>query len=195
MITARYRIPSASPGSMLREEKEAGTPLGIEAGKLTSRGQLVPDKTVNELVAHWLAKHNSEFIFDGYPRSIGQAEGLERMLAERGAPLEVVLSLEADFATLQARVQSRAVCSRCRRNFSIGLHVTSLDQPCPVCGGALVRRADDTLETLGLRMREYADKTEPLIAYYSKRGLLCAVDATRTPEEVFASVTKILEDK
>ncbi len=178
---------------MLRQEKEAGTKLGIETGELTRRGQLVPDETVNALVAHWLGKHDSEFIFDGYPRSIGQAEGLDRLLVERETPLEVVLSFEADFTTLQSRVLHRAVCSRCRRNFSIGLHIATLDEPCPICGGALVRRGDDTLETLDLRMREYAEKTEPLIAYYSKRGLLYPVDATRTPDAVFASVAEILE--
>ena len=193
MIAARYKIPSASPGSMLREEAMAGTPLGIEANKLTSRGQLVPDDTVNALVASWLASHDSEFVFDGYPRSIGQADGLEKMLAVRGTPLDVVFSFEADLATLQKRVRNRAVCSQCRRNFSIGLHIAALDAPCPACSAPLTRRTDDTPETLGLRMREYADKTAPLISHYSKRGLLRAVDATRTPKEVFAEVAATLE--
>jgi adenylate kinase len=193
MITARYSIPSASPGSMLREEKDAGTQLGLEADKLTSRGQLVPDATVNQLVERWLEKRDSQFVFDGYPRSVGQADALGEMLATRGAPLEVVLSFEADLPTVQSRVQNRVVCSDCRRNFSIGLHVSSLDEPCPVCGATLVRRADDNLETLALRMREYAEKTEPLTAYYTKRGLLRAVNTTQLPEKVFASVVDILE--
>ena len=193
MITARYEIPSASPGSMLREEKDAGTSLGIEADKLTSRGQLVPDSTVNELVARWLEKHDSQFIFDGYPRSRGQADALQQMLDERGTPLDVALSFEADLGTLQSRVQNRLVCSHCRRNFSIGLHVATADEACPVCRGVLVRRADDNLKTLALRMREYAAKSEPLIGYYTERGLLRAVDSTRAPEQVFASVVVVLE--
>jgi adenylate kinase len=132
-------------------------------------------------------------VFDGYPRSQGQADALEAMLAQRGTALEVVLSFEADLKTLQQRVQSRLVCSTCRSNFSIGLHVADANAPCPRCGAPLTRRADDTPETLALRMQEYAAKTEPLLGYYAKRGLLRGVDATRTPERVFASVVEILE--
>jgi adenylate kinase len=193
MIAARYKIPSASPGSMLREEATAGTRLGIDADRLTSRGQLVPDDTVNALVAQWLARHDSAFVFDGYPRSLGQADGLDQMLEERGTPLEVVFSFEANLTVLHARIQNRTVCTRCRRSFSIGMHISSMDEPCPACGAALVRRTDDTIETFGLRMREYADKTAPLISHYSKRGLLCAIDATLQPGEVFATVSAALE--
>lgn len=193
MITARYSIPSASPGAMLRDEKTAGTPLGIEADKLTSQGQLVPDSMVNELVGRWLEKRDSQFVFDGYPRSLGQADALEQILTKRNSPLDVVLSFEADLATLQSRVQNRLVCSSCRRNFSVGLHVKGDADSCPVCAEALVRRADDNLETLALRMREYAEKTEPLICYYKERGVLRGVDSTRSPEKVFASVAEILE--
>jgi adenylate kinase len=193
MIQARYEIPSASPGSMLRDEKSEGTSLGIEADKLTSLGQLVPDATVNQLVERWLEKRDSQFVFDGYPRSEGQAEALEKMLAVRRTPLDVVVSFEADVETLQRRVANRVVCSNCRRNFSIGLHVAGADLPCPVCGAALVRRGDDNPETLALRMREYAAKTQPLVAHYEKAGLLRMVDATQSPDIVFGSVVKILE--
>jgi adenylate kinase len=193
MIQARYEIPSASPGSMLREEKAAGTSVGIEADKLTSRGQLVPDATVNQLVEHWLERRDSQFVFDGYPRSQGQADALDRMLSKRATPLDVVLSFEADLATLQSRVRSRIVCSGCGRNFSIGLHVAGQNDPCPACGAGLIRRTDDNPETLALRMREYAAKTEPLVSHYAKRGLLRGVDATRPPAAVFASVVEILE--
>lgn len=178
---------------MLRDEKAAGTPLGMEADRVTSRGQLVSDDIANQLVKRWLEKHDSQFVFDGYPRSLGQADGMEAMLAERQTPLDVVLSFEADSATLQRRVQSRVVCLGCRRNFSLGLHVGDLETPCPHCGARLTRRTDDTLETLARRMREYAEKTEPLIGYFAKRGLLRRVDATQTPERVFSAVAEILE--
>jgi adenylate kinase len=178
---------------MLREEKAAGTTLGIEADKLTSRGQLVPDDTINQLVGRWLEKRDSQFVFDGYPRSRGQAEALETMLTQRSTPLDLVLSFKADLKTLQQRVENRLVCSSCGRNFSIGLHVADAEASCPRCGASLTRRADDTPVTLALRMQEYAAKTEPLIGYYAKRGLLRGVDATRAPERVFASVVEILE--
>lgn len=193
MIQGRYQIPSASPGSMLREEKGAGTRLGTEADAITSRGQLVPDAIANRLVEQWLEKRDAQFVFDGYPRTQGQADALDVVLAKRGTPLDVVLSFEADLKTLQRRVASRVVCGTCRRNFSIGLHVADAAAACPKCGGELSRRSDDNPETLKARMEEYAAKTEPLIGYYAKRGLLRGVDATRTPDKVFASVVEILE--
>ena len=193
MITAKYGIPSASPGAMFREEKAAGTDIGLAAHELTRQGKLVPDEMVCRVVQAWLRTHDGEFIFDGFPRSLGQAAALEKMLAARGTPLDVALFLEADFDTIASRVQSRVVCSNCRTNLSLGLHIANSDEPCPKCGGKLVRRADDNLETLQLRMKEYAEKTEPLVSHYRQLGLLRAVDSTRTPDLVFASVASILE--
>lgn len=194
MITARYEIPSASPGSMLREERAAGSALGAEADGFTSQGRLVPDSIANQLVAGWLEKHDSQFIFDGYPRSLGQANALEQMLAARSAPVEVALSFEADLTTLQGRVMSRCVCSECARNFSSGIHDVAVDAPCPSCGAPLLRRSDDTLETLAVRMDEYRAKSVPLIGFYRERGLLRTIDATQSPEKVFGSVVRILEE-
>lgn len=194
MITARYEIPSASLGSMLREERAAGTVLGAEGNEYTRNGRLVRDRIANQLVAGWLETHDSQFIFDGYPRSVGQADALEDMLVERGTPLEVALSFEADLVALQSRVQSRCVCSKCARNFSSGIHEVAVDSPCPFCGAPLVRRWDDTLETLAVRMEEYEAKTAPVIGFYSERGLLRTLDATQSPEIVFAAVVKVLEE-
>ncbi len=194
MITARYEIPSASPGSMLREESAAGTDLGSEAGEYTTHGRLVPDSIANQLVARWLEKHDSQFIFDGYPRSLGQADALGQMLAARGSPLEIALSFEADLVTLQGRVTSRCVCSKCARNFSSGIHDVAADSPCPSCGAPLLRRSDDTLETLAVRMDEYGAKSAPLIGFYEERGLLRTIDATQSPEKVFGEVVEILEE-
>lgn len=193
MIQARYQLPITSPGAILREERKLGTPLGIEAERATSQGQLVSDKIVNAVVKNWLARHDSSFVFDGYPRSVGQASALETMLEERQTPLDVTLLLEADRETIRGRVERRMMCSKCGRIVSVGLHVSDRTTPCPNCGGILTKRLDDTPETLELRMREYADKTEPLIGYYRERGLLRNVDATRTPEVVFGSVVEILE--
>ena len=195
MIRAKYQFPSASPGAILRDEKKAGTALGLEADELTSQGKLVPDEIVNELVKRWLAKQDGAFVFDGYPRSMGQAEGLKDILAGRGTPLDAVLSLEADMTTIRDRVSRRMICSQCGMIVSVGMHVTSADGACPACGGELTKRRDDTPETLELRMAEYEEKTEPLISYYTDLGLLRAVDATRTPELVFQSIEAILEAK
>ena len=192
-MQARYQLPIASPGAILREELKVRTPLGIEAEKFTSKGQLVSDPVINGVVKNWLDRHDSAFVFDGYPRSLGQAAALDQIVSARKTPLDVVLSLEADRETIRGRVERRMMCSACGRIVSVGLHVASKDSPCPSCGGTLTRRLDDTPETLELRMREYADKTEPLIEFYRGRGLLRGVDATGTPEIVFGAIAKILE--
>ncbi len=193
MIQARYQLPITSPGAILREERKLGTRLGIEAEKATSQGQLVSDDIVNEVVKRWLSRHENAFVFDGYPRSLGQASSLEAMLTERRTSLDVALLLEVDDETIRGRVERRMMCSACGRIVSVGLQVTSAEAPCPSCAGKLAKRLDDTPETLGLRMREYGTKTAPLIGYYRERGLLCSVDAARTPAVVFGSIVEILE--
>ncbi len=180
---------------MLREEKAAGTALGIEADKLTRGGKLVGDEIINSVVAAWLGRQGGDdFVFDGYPRTLGQAEALEQMLAERKQPLDVVFLLEADISTLRSRVENRAICKACGNIVSVGLHVTDASANCPRCGGVLTRRADDNAETLERRFAEYAEKTAPLIGYYEKRHLLRRVNTGRTPEQVFAEVFQILNE-
>lgn len=193
MIRAKYQLPITSPGAMLRDEKRAGSQLGVEADKLTSQGKLVPNEMVNELVAHWLERHQDAFVFDGYPRSSDQADALDRMLAAHGSALEVVVSLEIDLVTIRDRVSRRLTCSSCARIVSIGLHVQKANAACPSCGGLLVRRKDDAPEALEARMEEYAAKTEPLISRYRELGILRSVNAGRRPELVFDSIFTILE--
>ena len=193
MITAKYGIPSASPGAMLRLEKAAGTELGMAADQLTRNGSLVPDEMVCRVVDAWLKNHDGKFIFDGFPRSLGQATALSAMLDQRKTPLDVALFLDVDFETISSRVEGRVVCSQCHANLSVGLHVKNVQATCPRCGGHLVKRADDNPETLQLRLQEYKAKTEPLIAHYRELGLLQQVDSTRSPDDVFKSIAVILE--
>jgi adenylate kinase len=193
MIQARYQLPITSPGAILREERKLGTPLGMEAEKATSQGQLVSDEIVNAVVKNWLSRHESAFVFDGYPRSLRQASSLDAMLSERKTSLDVALLLEVDDETIRGRVERRMMCSACGRIVSVRLQVASAEAPCPTCGGILTKRLDDTPETLELRLREYETKTAPLIGYYRERGLLRSVDAARPPEVVFGSIVEILE--
>jgi adenylate kinase len=193
MIRKQFGIPTASPGAMLREEKRQGTALGLDADKLTAQGQLLPDEIIVQIVSRWFDHAKSEaFVLDGFPRTLGQATALEDMLSDRGIPLELVLALEADPETLAHRVENRLVCQECRQIVSIGLHVVGPGSGCPSCGGKLIKRADDSLETLKLRMVEYESKTEPLINFYAKRNLLARVDTTADPETVFEAVKRLV---
>jgi adenylate kinase len=193
LMKARFQLPIASPGAMFREQKRLGTELGLEADRLTSRGSLVPDELVVRLVEAWLEVHDGGFIFDGFPRSLGQADALEELLTRRGTPLDAAISLETTLETLQARVASRLVCLSCGHIVAAGLQVSTSDVPCPECGGKLGRRSDDTPEVLTRRMEEYREKSEPLLDYYEKRNLLHRVESSGRPEAVFASICAILE--
>jgi len=179
---------------MLREELRKGTSLGKAASDLTSKGHLVPDAMITELVGEWLLTQGDSFLFDGFPRTVPQAEALDHLLENRGTPLEAVIYFDVPIKEIQDRVLNRVGCRDCGRIFRIGLHVNSLEDACPVCGGKLFRRTDDTLEALEQRMAEYREKTEPLVDFYRDRDLLFKLEAAERPETVFAKISSILED-
>jgi adenylate kinase len=160
---------------------------------LTSRGQLVGDEIINSLVGNWIGgQDGTGIVFDGYPRTLGQAEYLSRALAERGTPLEKVVLLEASDDELLRRVENRATCVKCENIVRLGLHVQSITEKCPRCGGILTRRADDTAETLQKRLVEYRDKTAPLVQHYERQDLLARVNTEAAPDDVFQKVIKAL---
>lgn len=193
MIQRKHGIPVLSPGSVFRAEKQKGTLLGETANRLTRSGQLLPDEAVMQVVRGWVHERGSEFVFDGFPRTLGQAISVETFLKERSLSLDVVILLEADVDTLQRRVEQRLICDQCGRIVSALLQRQSNGQKCSACEGTLVRRDDDTLETLSRRLREYREKTEPLIEFYRERDLLQTIDSMRLPEDVFRSVEVILQ--
>lgn len=192
-LHSQFGWPVASPGAMLRAEKAAGSDLGFEADKLTREGKLVADEIINQVVSLWLSHESLEgFIFDGYPRTVRQAESLDQLLAQRGTALDAAVLLDAKIETLQRRVENRATCSRCGYIVSVGLHVPDTTGPCPRCGGAWSRRADDNAETLEKRLCEYRDKTAPVAGYYEKHRVLHRVSTERPAGEVCAEVLRIL---
>lgn len=178
---------------MLREEKKTGTPLGIEADHLTRDGSMVPDSMVIQLVGNWLKNHADRFVFDGFPRTIVQADALDTMLAQNASALDVVLFFDISEQTIFERVMHRLTCAQCGHSFALGLHVQSPESKCPDCGGTLIRRSDDTPEALEKRIIEYREKTEPLVEYYERRGLLWRLKTTDRPEAVFDEIVSILE--
>lgn len=178
----------ASPGAMLRAEKDAGTEFGRNADSVTANGQLLDDDSVNALVDRWLSdKCPDRFVFDGFPRTTGQGRFLGATLDHRGTPLEQVIFLEADIEILRDRIVRRAGCSICGKILSLRPGQTSCE-----CGGPLTRRTDDTDEVFSRRMAEYNEKTIPLVGFYEAQGLLAKFDATVPAGEVFESVKKVI---
>lgn len=187
-MAERWDAPTVSVGDVLRAEIAAGTPLGQEAARHMEHGRLVPDAVAIASVESWLDAHRDAFVFDGFPRTLGQAMALDEALAKRQAPLTTVIWLELSTALIEERVSRRVVCKDCGRSFQIGLHVASREDVCPVCGGPLRVRTDDNSAMLATRMEQYREHTQPVMDYYLERGMLRHINANGTPEEVFARI-------
>ncbi len=175
----RYGIPQISTGDMLRQAVKAGTPLGNEAQAFMKRGQLVPDKVVIGLMRERLSKPDSRkgFILDGFPRTVAQAEGLDRLLAELGLELSKVIKIEVPRDLLEKRLTGRRVCSSCGATYNLQTAMRpKVEGVCDQCAGPLIQRADDKPETIVSRLEVYEKETSPLVAYYEDRGLLRRVD-------------------
>jgi len=192
LIQKRFDIPATSTGAILRKEAKNGTPVGVTANKIINRGGLAPDGLILQLVAEWLAKIGGSFLFDGFPRTVAQAEQFELLLDSRPAGLEMVIFLEISDETIRARMLRRLTCSNCGKVISIGRHVGNGGDPCPNCGGRLEAREDDTDIALERRMREYREKTLPVTDFYKRRGILARVDADRGTGSVFDDVSRLI---
>lgn len=177
-LCGEFGFQAASPGAMLRDE----------APNIASDGKLLDDAVINSLVQKWLGRQTGQrFVFDGYPRTMVQGKALDRVLAQRQEPLELVVLLEADEATLKGRVLERAGCRRCGKILS-----AEANQNYCRCGGELFRRSDDTVGVLEKRFSEYVEKTEPLIEYYEDKGFLQRFDATQPADAVYETVRTTL---
>lgn len=195
-IQEKHGIPAVSTGRLLRDEAKAGSELGRLAAEHTSKGHLAPDELVIAILEKWLDGGREAFVLDGFPRTLVQAVRLERFLKKLGTPLDIVLSLDCDVQTIEDRILNRMTCSACKSVFNVRLHLGGNEvSACPKCGGHLERRADDTREVLAKRLAVYAEKTEPLIGYYSDRNLLFRINANQDADAVFADIEAVLFSK
>lgn len=172
---------------------KAGTPLGVEAKGYMDAGDLVPDEVVIGMIREALAGRDDQFMLDGFPRTIAQAEALDAMLAEVGAPIDAVISLQVDRDELLRRLGGRWICRGCGRSF----HEVSNpydDSPCEATGQEcdLYQRDDDRPEAVANRLDVYEAQTSPLIGYYGERGLLNAIDGAGSLDQVQAQVVEAL---
>ena len=186
-LRRKWNIPHVSTGAMLREAVQAGTPLGREVAAIMESGGLISDDVITHVVIERLAHAdtNGGFLLDGYPRTIPQAEALDRMLSGR-APL-VVVEIVLSEAEVVRRLASRMVCAEC------GANAVGEGPACHDCGGPLVPRADDREQVVLNRLKVYRDQTEPLIAYYGRRSTYCRIDGARLPDDVTADIIKAVE--
>jgi adenylate kinase len=196
MITRQFGIPVTSPGAILRREKDLGTPLGLETAEITQRGDLVSDKIIIGLIEDWLRLHGGHgFVFDGFPRTLPQAESLQSILTRLHTSLDLAIWLEVSEETVRARISGRLQCRSCGFTTSVTSAKFAERPICPYCDGPLVRRNDDDISVLQTRLREFNTKTQPLADFYGKISILRRVDGNRDREAVFSDISRLIEEK
>jgi adenylate kinase len=191
-LARRYRIPHISTGDILREAVRSGSALGQQVSALISRGALVDDGLMADLVRERLSQPDAAkgFILDGFPRTIVQAEVLDEIVAR--APLVVVL-IELEDDEIVRRLSSRRICESCRLTQSVSAGDDGSLETCPYCGGRLVRRTDDAEETVRRRVKTYASFAAPLVAFYRRRPGFIALGGLRPPDEVTAALFREID--
>lgn len=184
-----------STGDMLKEAIAKGTELGRQVEGIMARGELVTDEIVIGLIEGKMKDGaKGGFIFDGFPRTLKQADALGQLMARMGATLDRVIEMQVDDAVLVARVTGRFTCGTCGEVYHDVTRPTKVPGVCDVCGGTnMKRRADDNEETLKTRLMEYYKKTSPLIGYYYAKGQLSAVDGLAEMDAVSAAIAKVLD--
>lgn len=194
LILQAYDIPHISTGDMLRENVANGTELGKEAKSYMDAGKLVPDDVINAMVEKRLQEPDCQkgYLLDGFPRTLVQAKAFEEIAAKIGKPVETVLALEVDFEILKERVTGRRVCPKCGAIYHISNFPPKVEGVCDKCGSPLKQRADDTVEKLTQRMKEYDASTKPVIDFYDEKGVVTHLDASQKPDVVFGRIKEAL---
>ena len=187
-VSSHLRVPHISTGDMFRSAIKNQTPTGLEAKRYMDAGQLVPDSVVIAMVKERLAMEDcaNGYLLDGFPRTVEQAEALEKFAAP-----DAVVDIEVPNEMLVDRLTGRRVCATCSGTF----HISKLadEKLCPVCGGELYQRDDDKPATISNRLNVYHEQTAPLIGYYAGLGRLKRIDGNARPEDVFQNILSSLE--
>ncbi|MCD6311708.1 MAG: adenylate kinase [Elusimicrobia bacterium] len=180
-------------GEILRENVAAGTELGKRVQVILEAGHLVDDDTMIAIIEEKIKIENS-FLMDGFPRTVRQAEALGELFEKYGKKVDAVIFLDVDSEEVTKRILGRFSCPSCGKDYNV--HIDDIkDKRCPVCGGELLQRSDDTEETVRERIEEYSRKTAPLKEFYEKKNILINVGGTGSPSEIFERITEALDNK
>jgi len=198
-ISHELSLPHIDTGNLIRESIKNQTELGLKAQEFVEAGKLVPDQLVIDLIREKLivlkGKIFKGFILDGYPRTIAQANALQKLLEELNLELTCVINVKAPEDLLIKRLSSRRLCSNksCGEIYNILTKKPKQENKCDKCGSPLYQRKDDTEEALKKRLDEYRNKTAPLEKYYRDKGKLCDVDGTKDENEVYNKIIKLCQ--
>ena len=185
-IAAHLAVPKISTGDIFRANVAQGTPLGVEAKRYMDAGHLVPDEVTINMVGERLSESDAGdgFLLDGFPRTVPQANALDKLLADLGGGLDLVIELVVENEEVIRRLSGRRTCRGCGRIWHIEFDAPTREGVCDRCGGELFQRDDDKAETIAERLKVYARDTAPLVDYYGAQGKLVGIDATGPVEDI-----------
>ena len=193
-IADKWKVPHISTGDIFRANIKNGTELGMEAKKYMDKGALVPDELTVKILLDRVAAKDCEngYVLDGFPRTIPQAEVLDRALSEMGDSIDFAINVDVPDENIVKRMSGRRACVGCGATYHIEFNPTKAEGICDACGAQTVLRDDDKPETVQKRLTVYHDQTQPLIDYYKKQDILKSVDGTQPMEDVFNAIVGIL---
>lgn len=193
-IVDKYAIPHISTGDIFRKNIKEKTPLGIAAKEYIDKGCLVPDEVTVAIVEDRIKQADCirGFLLDGFPRTVNQADALEKVLEKMGLKLDYVINIEVTSEALIERLSGRRVCLSCGASFHIKYNPPKREGICDICGGKLIQRDDDSENTVKNRLEVYSSQTAPLIEYYNEKGLLHSVDGEQDIDNVLKDIYNIL---
>ncbi len=194
-IAQKYSIPHISTGDIFRKNIKEGTALGKEAKQYMDEGKLVPDELTVRILLDRVASDDCSrgYILDGFPRTIPQAEALEKKLGELDDDIDFAINVDVPDENIVNRMSGRRACPKCGATYHIKHIPPKKEGICDECGAELIIRDDDKPETVKNRLKVYHEQTQPLIEYYDKKKILRTVDGTKDAEDVFRAIADILE--
>ncbi len=193
-IAEKYGIPHISTGDIFRANIKEQTALGMEAKQYMDQGKLVPDELTVKILLDRVAKEDCKagYVLDGFPRTIPQAEVLDKAVAELNEKIDFAININIPDENIINRMSGRRACLQCGATYHVVNIPPKAEGVCDVCGGGLVFRDDDQPETVKSRLAVYHEQTQPLIDYYNKKGILKEVDGTKDRSVTFAEIVQIL---
>ena len=196
LLREKFEACQVSTGDILRKAVADQSPLGKEASAYIRRGDLVPDGVIVKLVAERLKEKDcaQDFILDGFPRTISQAQSLEEILQKMGLGLQAVLLVQVPHRIIVERLAGRRTCKNCNALYHLKFNPSASESVCNRCGGELLQRDDDREETISKRLKVYDKQTAPLVDYYRQRGILREIDGVGSVDDIRNRLIKALEE-
>lgn len=193
-IVEKYKVPHISTGDIFRENIKNNTPLGQKAQEYMNKGELVPDQLVVDIALDRLGKDDCKngFLFDGFPRTVFQADALDKFLKDKGKGIDLVINIEVEDKMLIERLDARRVCPTCAATYNVIGMPPKKEGICDKCNDTLIQRKDDKKETVGNRIKVYHEQTSPLIDYYKEKGLIKDFDGMIGADALFDEIVKAI---